>query len=84
MSSPSRRLRRRYRVMWNDDDGTASHYHPLINQGANKVGIRLRSRDLPLQVQEEAPIDAVDVELEIRYLFPDGKGSAPRGYRPRT
>ena len=55
----------------------------LVNQGANKVGIRLLSRDLPLQVQEEAPIDVADVELEIRYLFPDGKGSEP-GYRPRT
>ena len=55
-----------------------------MNQGANKVGNRLLSRDLPLQVQEEAPIDVADVELEIRYLFPDGKGSEPRGYRPRT
>ena len=56
----------------------------LVNQGANEVGIRLLSRDIPLQVQEEAPIDVADVELEIRYLFPDGKGSEPRGYRPRT
>lgn len=23
-------------------------------------------------------------DLKIRYLFPDGKGSEPRGYRPRT
>ena len=51
----------------------------LAHRGANTVGIRLRSRDLPLYVQEEAPIDVADVELEIRYLFPDGKGSEPRG-----
>ena len=31
MSSPSSRLRRRYRVMWNDDGGTASHYHPPLS-----------------------------------------------------
>ena len=54
----------------------------LVNQGANKVGIRLLSRDLPPQVQEEAPIDVADVELEIRYLFPDGKGSEPADIGP--
>ena len=31
MSGPSSRLQRRYRVMWNDDGGTASHYHPPLS-----------------------------------------------------
>ena len=56
----------------------------LVRRGGNQVGIRLLSRDLPRQVQEEAPIEVADVELEIRYLFPEGTGSEPRGFRPRT
>ena len=39
---------------------------------------------LPGPVQAEAPITISDVEMEIRYLFPDGAGDAPRGYRART
>ena len=51
----------------------------LVNQGANKVGIRLLSRDLPLQVHEEAPIDMADVELEDPLPVPGRQGSEPRG-----
>ena len=47
----------------------------LVRRGGNQGGIRLLSRDLPRQVQEEAPIEVADVELEIRYLFPEGTGS---------
>jgi len=49
----------------------------LVHQGANKVGVRLLSRDLPPAGAGEAPIDVADVELEIRYVFPDGKAASP-------
>ena len=58
---------------------------PELVRGANEVGIRLLSRgNLPDQVQDDEPLEVADVELEIRYFFPDGKGSIPRGYVPRT
>lgn len=56
----------------------------LLRNGGNQIGIQLLSRDLPHQVQEEAPVEVADVELELRYLFPEGTGSEPRGFRPRT
>lgn len=55
-----------------------------FRRGANDVGIQIVSRNLPGPVQAEAPITISDVEVEIRYLFPDGAGDAPRGYRART
>ena len=55
-----------------------------VRQGSNEIGIRLVSRDLPPMVQESAPIEIADVDLEIRYFFPNGKGREPRGFRPRT
>jgi len=55
-----------------------------VRRGSNEISIRLVSRDLPPQVQEEARIEVADVELEIKYLFPSGKGSEPRGFTPRT
>lgn len=55
-----------------------------VRRGGNEISIRLLSRDLPAQVQEEAPIEVADVELEIKYLFPSGKGGEPRGFVPRT
>jgi len=55
-----------------------------VRRGGNEIRIRLLSRDLPAMVQESAPIEIADVELEIRYSFPNGKGREPRGFRPRT
>ena len=31
MSKPANRLQRAYRIMWNDDGGMASHYHPPLS-----------------------------------------------------
>ena len=55
-----------------------------LREGSNELSISLVARRLPQQVQVEAPIDVADVELEIRYRFPDGHGPEPRGFRPRT
>lgn len=55
-----------------------------IRKGGNELSIGLVARHLPLQVQNVAPIELADVELEIRYRFPDGHGVEPRGFRPRT
>jgi hypothetical protein len=46
--------------------------------------MRIVSRDLPAALQELMPIELADVELEIRYYFPNGRGREPRGYRPRS
>ena len=55
-----------------------------LREGDNELRISLVARHLPQQVQEAAPIEVADVELEIRYRFPDGFGAATRGFRPRT
>ncbi len=55
-----------------------------VRQGYNEISLRVVSRDLPRVLQEEMPIEVADVELKIRYYFPNGKGREPRGYRPRT
>ncbi len=55
-----------------------------VRQGYNEISLRVVSRDLPRGLQENMPIEVADVELEIRYYFPNGKGREPRGYRPRT
>ena len=31
MGKPAHRLQRNYRIMWNDDGGMASHYHPPLS-----------------------------------------------------
>ena len=55
-----------------------------VRPGYNELSMRVISRDLPAALQQLAPIEVADVELEIRYRFPNGKGCEPRGYRPRT
>jgi len=55
-----------------------------VQQGGNELAVRILSRDLPDALQELVPIELADVELEIRYFFPNGKGREPRGFRPRT
>jgi len=55
-----------------------------VRTGYNEISFQVLERNVPAQFQSELPLGISDVELEIRYWFPNGPGDETPGFVPRT
>jgi hypothetical protein len=55
-----------------------------VQTGYNEISFQVIERNVPPQLAEELPIGVSDVELEVKYHFPNGPGEQPPGFAPRT
>ncbi len=55
-----------------------------VQTGYNEISFHVIERNVPPQLAEELPIGVSDVELDVKYHFPNGPGEQPPGFAPRT